>query len=310
MEPELVRLPSLRQNKSQQKVARLEFDNGYSLNITHSDLPFTIGRSSGCDLVVSSEHVSRTHCRLEMAGGELQIVDQSTNGTFIDDYLLKHDNTAIEHRIHVLFGGEFMLVINPYDEAGEELRQSRRGDTLVSTESNLHGICLVDICDSTEKTPDEVGVITQFLRIGMLKKNRDKLLMIKNTGDGFLLVYEDARCVVETARAVLHYQGERGVEQGFDLRVTLDAGMTSMTADKDRLGLAINRASRIEKVQAGNIEVRGQEFEQLRARNRCIVTEEMRKTMITEQQGRCQHVGACKLKGFGDDMHQIFQYQV
>ena len=96
----------------------------------------------------------------------------------------------------------------------------------------------------------------------------------------------------------------------FDLRVTLDAGMTSMTADKDRLGLAINRASRIEKVQAGNIEVRGQEFEQLRARNRCIVTEEMRKTMITEQQGRCQHVGACKLKGFGDDMHQIFQYQV
>ena len=104
--------------------------------------------------------------------------------------------------------------------------------------------------------------------------------------------------------------GYRLWEQGFDLRVTLDAGMTSMTADKDRLGLAINRASRIEKVQAGNIEVRGQEFEQLRARNRCIVTEEMRKTMITEQQGRCQHVGACKLKGFGDDMHQIFQYQV
>lgn len=296
--------------EEKQKVVRLEFDNGYSLNVNLDQLPFTIGRAADCDLVVSSEHVSRTHCTIESVDDEIHIVDQSTNGTFVDDLQLKHSSAPISTQMHLLFGGEFMLTLTPYDEDGAPIVHKKAAASGDETQQLLHGVCLVDICDSTEKTPEEVGNITKYLRIKMLKKNSNKLLLIKNTGDGFLLVYEDAASALETAVAVLDYQQEHGPEFGFDLRATIDAGMTSLTADKDRLGVAINRAARLEKTQAVNIEERGADFEALKARNRLILTEDMRNTMHPEDSEACEHIGSCKLKGFGDQMHDIYQYPV
>ena len=304
----MVRLPFQRTVEAPRKVLRLEFDNGYTLNVMSNQLPFTIGRSADCNLVVASHHVSRSHCTIEMVDDEVHIVDQSTNGTFIDDFLLKNESSPIKSQIHVLFGGEFMLALSPYDAEGNLVKHTREADD--HTESIVHGICLVDICDSTEKTPDQVGNITQFLRIEILKRNRDKLLLIKNTGDGFLLIYEDTACALDTAARVLQFQNDRGREYGCDLRVTLDAGMTSLTADQDRLGLAINRAARIEKTQAGNIEERGPDFEALKARNRCILTNDMRHSLLEDDQETCDFIGSCKLKGFGETMHAIYQYPV
>ena len=234
------------------RIARVEFDNGYALNIMSDQLPFTIGRSKDRHLVVSSTFVSRRHCTIDEVDGVLAIIDESQNGTFIDDHRLKHESAPIEHRIHLLFGGEFMLAISPYDKNGQVVAAPSPDETASTSRENTHGVLLVDLCDSTEKTPEQVGNITQYLRIEMLRKHRDKLLMIKNTGDGFLLVYEDPGAAFETAERILEYQNNRGAQFDFDLRVTLDAGHTTETADRDRLGIAINRAARIEKVQAGH----------------------------------------------------------
>lgn len=290
------------------KVVRVEFDDGYSLNILDNQLPFTIGRSQDRHLVVASSFVSRKHCTIDEVDGEICIVDESQNGTFIDDSRLLHESAQIRHRIHLLFGGEFMVSITPYDANGELVAVKAHDDASSRAPAAAHGVCLVDLCDSTEKTPAQVGNITQSLRIEMLRKNRDKLLLIKNTGDGFLLVYETPLAAFETAERALRFQKQRGAQFDFDLRVTLDAGLTTETADRDRLGLAINRAARIEKVQAGNIEVKGEQFQQLSARNRCLLTTDMKRSLSLTNRARCEHIGACKLKGFGDEIHDLYQY--
>ena len=44
-----------------------------------------IGRSPPADIVLSDPRVSRSHCRVELAGEDLKVTDlKSTNGTFID----------------------------------------------------------------------------------------------------------------------------------------------------------------------------------------------------------------------------------
>jgi pSer/pThr/pTyr-binding forkhead associated (FHA) protein len=217
-------------------VVKINFDNGYSHNVLENQLSFTIGRSQGCNLVVSSNFVSRTHCAIDVVDDEIHIVDHSSNGTFIDDYFLKNESAALEHRIHLLFGDEFILTITPYGATGDLLEGATGDDDGQSkTKTISHGVSIVDI------------------------------------------------------------------------RATLDAGVTTQTVDSDRLGLAINGAARIERVQAGNIEERGEDWASLRTRNRCILTADMKAAMRLTERAMCQHIGTGKLKGFSDTLHDIYQ---
>jgi len=132
-----------------QKVVKLEFDNGYSLNVLHNQLPFTIGRAPDCNLVVASSFVSRTHCTIEAVDDEIHIVDQSSNGTFIDERLLQNESVAVKHLMHLLFGGEFMLIITPYDGEGVLITNISKEDAATKTQAIAHGVLIVDVCDST-----------------------------------------------------------------------------------------------------------------------------------------------------------------
>src|SRR5512146_289943 len=47
--------------------------------------PVTIGRDPACGLVLASPDVSRRHCRLQLAAGEVFVTDlNSTNGSYVD----------------------------------------------------------------------------------------------------------------------------------------------------------------------------------------------------------------------------------
>ena len=72
----------------------------------------TIGRSAPADIIVAGSAVSRSHCRIELAGDKLKVTDlNSTNGTFIDDKridrsemlsvgsILRVGNVLFEHEI-------------------------------------------------------------------------------------------------------------------------------------------------------------------------------------------------------------------
>ncbi len=71
---------------------------------------FVIGRSSGCDLVLSHESVSRRHAELQVTSDGVTVVDlQSRNGTYIDDDRIRAATLIAGQRVQ--FGAiPFILV--------------------------------------------------------------------------------------------------------------------------------------------------------------------------------------------------------
>ncbi|MCG5500729.1 FHA domain-containing protein [Ectothiorhodospira lacustris] len=55
------------------------------VNLHPSDDGFLMGRNRQCDLVVPKEFVSRRHARVECRNGGFVLVDQSLNGTYLQD---------------------------------------------------------------------------------------------------------------------------------------------------------------------------------------------------------------------------------
>ncbi len=59
-----------------------------------------MGRAEDCDLVIKGNLISRLHARIETTRGKFMLVDQSTNGTFIqtiagDEIFVRRDSTQL-----------------------------------------------------------------------------------------------------------------------------------------------------------------------------------------------------------------------
>lgn len=65
-----------------------------------------IGRSSRADLQIDEESVSRQHARIEQDGrGGYQVADMgSTNGTYVNDVVIKRDPTTLRHGDQIQVG--------------------------------------------------------------------------------------------------------------------------------------------------------------------------------------------------------------
>ena len=60
-------------------------EDGTGQHFVVSPVGLKIGRSAPADIVLADPRVSRSHCKVELAGEELKITDlNSTNGTFVD----------------------------------------------------------------------------------------------------------------------------------------------------------------------------------------------------------------------------------
>ncbi|MEM7027721.1 MAG: hypothetical protein AAF410_05805, partial [Pseudomonadota bacterium] len=93
-----------------------------------------------------------------------------------------------------------------------------------------------------------------------------------------------------------------------NIRVSLDSGITHPSHGHDRTGLPICKAARIEKTQKRDIEVPGEEIDQLKPYNRCVLTENMSKVLDNTVDERYTFIGQRTLKGFANEMHSIYQY--
>jgi len=80
---------------------------GRQLTLTSQDPTTTVGRDPACGLVVDDPMASRNHARIELRGGKFILIDQSTNGT----YLNQDGKTHFLHRAEIpLMGrGNFSL---------------------------------------------------------------------------------------------------------------------------------------------------------------------------------------------------------
>lgn len=107
--------------------------NGDLLLVSRSLLPrpsrfplapgkFIVGRSSGCDLVLPHESVSRRHAEIQVSADGVAVVDLgSRNGTYIDDERVSTADLSVGQKVQ--FGGiTFMLVrCNSDDEVESDL---------------------------------------------------------------------------------------------------------------------------------------------------------------------------------------------
>ena len=60
----------------------------------------TLGRSEDNDVVVKGTLISRLHARIEVSRGKITLIDESTNGTFVqtdtgDEYFVRRDSTQL-----------------------------------------------------------------------------------------------------------------------------------------------------------------------------------------------------------------------
>ncbi|HKI73238.1 MAG TPA: FHA domain-containing protein [Pseudomonadales bacterium] len=110
-------------------VARIQFDNGITFAVNEVTLPITFGRSNECDICIPSGHVSRRHCELYLVNGVLCLKDTSSNGTVIDNRVVKQESVSIRNPTSVLFAGEVNIKIIPTsaeDPLNEERRREQR----------------------------------------------------------------------------------------------------------------------------------------------------------------------------------------
>ena len=94
------------------------------------DEPLVIGRAPSCGLMLAANEVSRTHCRLVLADGQVTVEDlESTNGTFVDGRRIAAETPLQPGAV---------LKLGPYQAVYEleEPREAAEG-TMRAVESNV-----------------------------------------------------------------------------------------------------------------------------------------------------------------------------
>ncbi|MCY3020160.1 MAG: FHA domain-containing protein [Planctomycetota bacterium] len=288
-------------------VAILDSGQDWSIAIHAAQLPLAMGRHPDCAIVVSDPMASRRHCVLELHEGTLCLRDtDSANGTALGDRGLKRgERIAITRRTCIVMG-ELMLWVAPVDAEGKWDRgEGHTGETQIR---ESHGICIVDLCDSTEQDLRHVAEAMGKMKTAMRSGAHESLLLLKNTGDGYLAVYRSPMLALRAAEQLLEWQSGKDNPHRLDIRIALDAGPTFPIRDRDRLGLAINRAARLEKIQRGQFDSPGKRLGLMKARNRCLLSASLRQAIRAPERRRCLFLGRLKLKGFGGQLHPVYQY--
>lgn len=113
--------------KNSDKLWYLEglLSNGRKWEIPIDKYPFLIGRSSKCDLNLSSKDISRNHAEIVRLGSSLMIRDlASTNGTFLNNKKVAQ-NTSLQNGDVVHFGSIEFKIVSKDDILQESFTKTR-----------------------------------------------------------------------------------------------------------------------------------------------------------------------------------------
>jgi len=90
--------------------ARLVLEVGErTMDFPREKTALSLGRDSTCDIVVSEKTASRVHARIERRGVQYILIDESTNGTYVQiegdrEVLLRRDRVMLRGRGRIAFG--------------------------------------------------------------------------------------------------------------------------------------------------------------------------------------------------------------
>src|SRR5216683_365216 len=90
--------------------ARLTLEIGErTVDFPREKAALSLGRDSACDIVVNEKTASRLHARIERRGVQYILIDESTNGTYVQigadrEVLLRRDRVMLRGRGKIAFG--------------------------------------------------------------------------------------------------------------------------------------------------------------------------------------------------------------
>jgi len=87
---------------------------GRSIEFPEEKSALTLGREASCDLVVGEKSASRNHARIERSGVQFVLIDESTNGTYVEiegdrEVLLRRDRIMLRGRGKIAFGASTVV---------------------------------------------------------------------------------------------------------------------------------------------------------------------------------------------------------
>ncbi len=82
---------------------------GRTIDFPREKAVLTLGREASCDVVVAEKTASRNHVRIERSGVQYVLIDESTNGTYVEiegdrEVLLRRDRIMLRGRGKIAFG--------------------------------------------------------------------------------------------------------------------------------------------------------------------------------------------------------------
>ncbi len=124
---DLTQAPSAASASKARPAIRITLQNGISFVVDAASMPLVIGRSRKCGLCLPFPHVSREHCELVIVGDLVCARDTSTNGTVVDDEVVRGDIVALHKTARLNFAGQVTLIVEPIVRRGppdEDLRDT------------------------------------------------------------------------------------------------------------------------------------------------------------------------------------------
>jgi len=92
----------------------------HSVDFPQETAELVLGRETSCDIVVGEMTASRRHARIERRGAQYVLVDESTNGTYVE---IEGDREVLLHRDQLMLRGRGKIAFGtPIVEAAELLQ--------------------------------------------------------------------------------------------------------------------------------------------------------------------------------------------
>ncbi|MDJ0793385.1 MAG: adenylate/guanylate cyclase domain-containing protein [Woeseiaceae bacterium] len=112
-------LPTLEWENRDRRASKLLLNfRDTTIEISDQRKSINMGRADDNDLVVKGNLISRIHAKIEMRRGKFVLVDQSTNGTFLQDV---QGNEVFVRRDSTELGGEGTIGLGRAEKAGSTL---------------------------------------------------------------------------------------------------------------------------------------------------------------------------------------------
>ncbi len=225
----------------------------------------TIGRDAACDMVLRFPSVSRSHATLALGDDGIVVEDQgSTNGTAIvtpgspmSEPVTSPTTLKPGQRVVIATEITLELLKSPTPPSPESsLFESRMVD--ISELSTDAAIMVLDLCGSSAMAySDDRMAYHLKQRLGSISKtvlDAKGVNFHKDTGDGFLATFADARSAWEAGSGILDLLAQRNRRTSnppIDVRISLHHGsvFSYWSGGEDIHGSDVNITFRLDSIK-------------------------------------------------------------